>query len=100
MHRFMDELCLNCNKFSHCNNNDLICVAKYAYQENINEQLKESLAFSSNLCKTEHETKQMYKQALDDIKNVCENECIEGNTGYVVDTYIILHIINNVEDGE
>ena len=33
MHRFMDELCSNCNKFSYCNNNDLICVSKYKAKE-------------------------------------------------------------------
>lgn len=41
-----------------------------------------------------------YKQALEDIKNACENECIEGNTGYVVDTSIILDIINELQTKE
>lgn len=38
-----------------------------------------------------------YKQALNDIKYACQSECIEGNTGYVVDTSIILDIINDLE---
>nr|DAP61830.1 MAG TPA: METALLOTHIONEIN 1, AMT, METAL REGULATION, TRANSLATION-REGULATION [Caudoviricetes sp.] len=38
-----------------------------------------------------------YKQAIKDIKYACESECIEGVTGYVVDTSIILDIINNLE---
>lgn len=40
MHRLMDESCSNCNKFSHCNNNDLICVSKYKAKEQECEELK------------------------------------------------------------
>lgn len=40
MHKFMNELCLNCNKFSHCNNNDLICISKYKEKEQECEELK------------------------------------------------------------
>lgn len=39
-----------------------------------------------------------YQQAINNIKNACENECIEGNTGYVVDTSIILEIINELQE--
>ena len=41
-----------------------------------------------------------YKQTLDEIKYACESECIEGITGYVIDTSIILDIINKAKDGE
>lgn len=43
MHRFMNESCLNCNKFSHCNNNDLICISKYEVKEQECEELKQEL---------------------------------------------------------
>lgn len=38
-----------------------------------------------------------YQQAINNIKYACESECIEGITGYVVDTSIILDIINELE---
>lgn len=40
MHRLMDESCSNCNKFSHCNNNGLICVSRYRAKEQECEELK------------------------------------------------------------
>ena len=43
MHRFMDGSCSNCNKFSHCCNNDLICISKYREKEEECEELKEAL---------------------------------------------------------
>ena len=43
MHKFMNELCLNCNKFSHCNNNDLICISKYKVKEQECEELTQRL---------------------------------------------------------
>ena len=43
MHRFMDASCSNCNKFSHCCNNDLICISKYREKEEECEGLKEAL---------------------------------------------------------
>lgn len=33
MHEFMNDNCEKCNKFSHCNNNDLICISKYRTKE-------------------------------------------------------------------
>ena len=29
MNKYLTYDCINCNKFSHCNNNDLICISKY-----------------------------------------------------------------------
>lgn len=29
MHEYMNEKCEKCNKFSHCNNNGLICKSRY-----------------------------------------------------------------------
>ena len=38
------------------------------------------------------------QKAISDIKYACENEFIDGNAGYVVDTSIILNIINEMEE--
>lgn len=59
----------------------------------IMQRLEELQEFKDELSISEYK----YKQALDDIKYACESECIEGNTGYVVDTSIILDIINDLE---
>ena len=37
----MTTYCEKCNKFSHCNNNDLICISKYKAKEQECEELKE-----------------------------------------------------------
>ena len=39
----MKSNCEKCNKFSHCNNNDLICIARYKAKEQECEELKEQL---------------------------------------------------------
>lgn len=41
MHEYMTTYCEKCNKFSHCNNNDLICISKYKTKEQEYEELKE-----------------------------------------------------------
>ena len=41
MHKYMTTYCEKCNKFSHCNNNDLICISKYKAKEQECEELKE-----------------------------------------------------------
>lgn len=46
-----------CNKFSHCNNNDLICVSKYRAKEQECEELKEQL----------DDLQENYQQILDEI---------------------------------
>lgn len=43
MHEFMNDNCLKCNKFSHCNNNDLICISRYRAKERKIEDLKSEL---------------------------------------------------------
>lgn len=43
MHEYMKSNCEKCNKFSHCNNNDLICIARYRTKEQECEELKEQL---------------------------------------------------------
>lgn len=87
MHKFMNELCLNCNKFSHCNNNDLICISKYKIKEQECEELKERINTrcfdtrkNNNRCISynrmaedyEKDLKRIdkYKQALDEIETI------------------------------
>ena len=41
MHKYMTTYCEKCNKFSHCDNNDLICISKYKAKEQECEELKE-----------------------------------------------------------
>ena len=55
MHRFMNELCLNCNKFSHCNNNDLICISKYKEKEQECQALKGENFTLADVIKTQEE---------------------------------------------
>ena len=33
MHEFMNDNCEKCSKFSHCNNNNLICISRYRVKE-------------------------------------------------------------------
>ena len=40
MNKYLTDDCINCNKFSHCNNNDLICISKYKIKEQECEKLK------------------------------------------------------------
>ena len=43
MNKYLTDDCINCNKFSHCNNNDLICISKYKIKEQEYEKLKKRL---------------------------------------------------------
>lgn len=43
MNKYLTDDCINCNKFSHCNNNDLICISKYKIKEQECEELKKRL---------------------------------------------------------
>nr|DAO32531.1 MAG TPA: hypothetical protein [Caudoviricetes sp.] len=74
MHRFMDELCSNCNKFSHCNNNDLICILKYKILEQKCEELKDKNQYLINTyCHFKNEIKK-YKKAVHKYKVVLRNK--------------------------
>ena len=39
----MTTYCEKCNKFSHCNNNDLICISKYKAKEQECKELRRSI---------------------------------------------------------
>ena len=86
MHRFMNELCLNCNKFSHCNNNDLICLAKYKDKEQECEELKKQQEQYKPFYELGAKCTQLnevadglsnkcdkYKQALDEIEDIADD---------------------------
>lgn len=45
MHEFMNYNCLKCNKFSHCNNNDLICISRYRAKQRECESQKQRLEY-------------------------------------------------------
>ena len=114
MHRFMDASCSNCNKFSHCCNNDLICISKYREKEQECEELKKKKEENEKFYLTRYVNKESrcleledernyYKQALDEIeiniskyqgltfgkpRTMRENDCI----------YKILDIINKAKE--
>lgn len=41
MNKIRDEKCENCNRFSHCNNNELVCISKYRVKYQELEQVKQ-----------------------------------------------------------
>ncbi len=41
MNKIRDEKCENCNRFSHCNNNELVCISKYRVKYQKLEQVKQ-----------------------------------------------------------
>ena len=43
MNKYLTADCANCNKFSYCNNNDLICISKYKIKEQECEKIKKRL---------------------------------------------------------
>ena len=97
MHRFMDASCSNCNKFSHCCNNDLICISKYREKEQECEELKQWKKGVENLFKAQIDNTDKitnrYKQALDEIRQyrVCEINDVDGE-----EDDVILGIIDEV----
>ena len=115
MHRFMDASCSNCNKFSHCCNNDLICISKYREKEQECEKLKEYLNQAKyltegalRLCSERQNIK--YKQALDEIEKISNKQRkfdLTGKTSLIPvinevgeDFIDILDIINKTKDGK
>lgn len=88
MHRLMDESCSNCNKFSHCNNNGLICVSRYKAKEQECEELKNQLYFSTKhklVLEAEYTSElNKYKQAFNEIEKLMpklkdSTECAYGD---------------------
>ena len=80
MHKYMTTYCEKCNKFSHCNNNDLICISKYKAKEQECEELKEDRErwksnFNGKVSAIEgllHQLDQL-KQTLAEIKEICNS---------------------------
>lgn len=74
MHEYINEKCEKCNKFSHCNNNELICISRYRAKEQECEIFKKQ---KSNLidtcCHFKNETKK-YKKAVYKYKVVLQNK--------------------------
>ena len=80
MHKFMDIHCEKCSKFSHCNNNDLMCIPRYLKSnelqtelENLQNKCNEQESMIAYFQETEGKySEYIYKQTLDKIKKVCE----------------------------
>lgn len=117
MNKIRDEKCQNCNRFSHCNNNELVCISKYRIKYQECERLKKQ--YNCNACGTcngKEDYKNMqrhcekaiaqnhnYKQALNEIetyqKRNCET-CVFANTpkcNVSCQIFVILDIINKKE---
>lgn len=78
MHKYMTTYCEKCNKFSHCNNNDLICISKYKAKEQECEQEKALKETYLTCYKAKHEDIDgelfKLKQTLTEIKNIAEED--------------------------
>lgn len=71
MHEYMKSYCEKCNKFSHCNNNDLICIARYRAKEQECEELKFTIKHTGLLDLMNKNVE--LKQALDEISYILES---------------------------
>lgn len=108
MHRLMDASCSNCNKFSHCCNNDLICISKYREKEQECEELKQWKKDAENLFRTQTDNADKiinrYKQALDEIEKQVEtllNRTPLFESGQIAEDIIkIQNIINKAKDSK
>lgn len=69
MHEYMNEKCEKCNKFSHCNNNGLICKSRYG----------------------------TLKQALNMIEAIAKEKYLNNYTDLVIKLDNILNIINQTK---
>ena len=105
MNKYLTDDCANCNKFSHCNNNDLICISKYKIKVQECEKLKERLeSFQKDYSKLYQVVENkgyiteldQYKQALDEI----EEYCMQCNLRWDFTAQIVLNIINKLKDGK
>lgn len=65
MHKYMTTYCEKCNKFSYCNNNDLICISKYKTKEQECEELKQTLAEIKDIAEEDF-NHTYWKHTLDD----------------------------------
>lgn len=94
-----DLQCENCRKFSHCNNNELVCISKFKQLKAENEELRARnsrgmLAFLEEDFKKEQKIKE-YKQCLDYIKDVVENHIMQDASEWltlspdVVEDYVL-----------
>lgn len=96
----MTTYCEKCNKFSHCNNNDLICISKYKTKEQECEELtsqRDKFEFGNNIL--EHE-RNNYKQALEEIEHQVTEAFLDVENKDRTYCKKILDIINNVKDGK
>ena len=109
MNKYLTDDCANCNKFSHCNNNDLICISKYKIKEQECEKLKKRLeSFQKDYSKLYQVVENkgyiteldQYKQALDEIEKTCLFK-IENRQFVLPNVWQhFLDIVNKVKDNK
>ena len=95
MHRLMDVSCSNCNKFSHCNNNNLICISKYEAKEQECEKLNSDNRYFVNKIISLELLTDEYEQALNEIE---QYRVAEINDEDEAENDTILTIINEVKE--
>lgn len=105
MHEYMTAYCEKCNKFSHCNNNELICISKYEEKEQECEELKQWKKDAENLFRTQTDNADkiinQYKQALDEIEKFCDKilaDILHYSQGTINTAEKIRNIINKAKD--
>lgn len=105
MHEYMTTYCEKCNKFSHCNNNELICISRYRAKEQECEEINltneklvaEKYALNEEILKL--------KQALDEIEELAkQNNFLVRDpfcgTGYRDLSGQILGIVNEAKENK
>lgn len=101
MHEFMNNDCEKCSKFSHCNNNNLICISRYRAKQQECEELRSELNCAYRqvedfdiIARFKCKKLNNYKQVIDEIKKICHRKTdgLYPKTNPLKD---ILHIIEN-----
>lgn len=72
MNKYMTTDCGNCHNFTHCNNNNLICISKYKVKERECLQLEEVIKAQKDLINSLQE----YNKSL--LEQLNSNKIDEG----------------------
>lgn len=91
-----DEKCENCAKFSHCNNNDLVCISRFQQLKAENEKLSTQNYYLDEANLEFAEENENYLQCLDEIEKYCKI-CKQGRT---LNIETILQLIKQAKKGE
>lgn len=92
-----DSRCEKCSRFSHCNNNELVCIEKFwevkqllEDSEYANNCLNGRFLNQTNNCNFYEKEYNKYKQIIDEIEDICKN-------GRLDECSLILKIISELK---